>query len=286
MTKKVLITGEDSYIGRSFIEYCQANNEDFEIDELDVRGEQWKEFDFSSYDSVFHVAGIAHIKETKKNKYLYYKINRDLTINIAKKAKESGVRQFVFMSTMSVFGRNKSEITLDTNLVPKTVYGKSKLEGEEGLNRLANNIFKVSIIRPPMVYGKNSKGNYLRLANLARKTPIFLKVKNKRSMIFIDNLSELIKLVIKYQQDGIFHPQNKELVQTSNMVKLISEIHNHKIFFINMNILPKFLIKNNSIFSKVFGDLYYSPSISKLENMHYQIINFKESIERTEIRNE
>src|SRR5699024_2191706 len=162
MTKKILITGKNSYIGRSFIEYCKKNEIDFEIDELDVRGEEWKSYDFTSYDSVFHVAGIAHNSSDPKLEDLYYKVNRDLTVEIAKKAKQSDVPQFIFMSSMIVFGNHpngKTRITQDTEPNPDNFYGDSKLQAEKGLKELESDNFKVVVLRPPMIYGKNSKGN-------------------------------------------------------------------------------------------------------------------------------
>src|SRR5699024_10485464 len=100
--KKILITGKNSYIGGKFKEWVEQWPDEYIVDEISVRGDEWKEADFSIYDSVFHVAGIAHRKETKKNKNLYFEVNRDLVQKVAFKAKRDGVRQFIFLSSMSV----------------------------------------------------------------------------------------------------------------------------------------------------------------------------------------
>src|SRR5690606_7124221 len=118
---------------------------------------------------VIHVAGIAHVKETKENADLYYKVNRDLAFEVAKKAKNEGVKQFIFLSSMSVYGIETGIIKINTPTNPKTNYGRSKLEAEELISSIESDSFKVAILRPPMIYGKGCKGNYIRLANLAIK---------------------------------------------------------------------------------------------------------------------
>lgn len=285
MTKKILITGKDSYIGRSFIEYCNKQSIDFEIEELDVRDDNWQDVDFSMFDSVFHVAGIAHNSSDSKLEDLYYQVNRDLTIEIAKKAQEDGVSQFIFMSSMIVFGNNpngKTRITKETQPNPDNFYGDSKLQAEKGLKELESENFNVVILRPPMIYGKGSKGNYPLLSKFAQKSPIFPDYPNKRSMLHIDNLCELVRLMIENEESGIFHPQNKELVQTSEMVRLIAKHHHHKMWFTKLgNPLISLLFRAN-VLKKVFGDLYYVKSISLYHYGDYQITDFKESIKLTE----
>lgn len=285
MTKKILITGKNSYIGRSFIEYTQKNTIDFEIDELDVRGDEWKEIDFSSYDSIFHVAGIAHNSSDPKLEDLYYQVNRDLTVEIAKKAKLEGVSQFIFMSSMIVYGNNpngKTRIIAETEPNPDNFYGDSKLQAEIGLQELEARNFNIVILRPPMIYGKGSKGNYPLLSKFAQKSPVFPDYPNKRSMLHIDNLCEFVRLMIINEEKGVFHPQNKELVQTSEIVRLIAEHHNHKMWFTKLgNPLITLLFRVNVI-KKVFGDLYYDQSMSTYNKGNYQSTNLIISIKKTE----
>ncbi len=285
MTKRVLITGKNSYIGRSFIEYCEKNQVGFEIDELTTRGEEWKSYDFSSYDSIFHVAGIVHNSSDPELEDLYYEVNRDLTVAIAKKAKEDSVSQFIFMSSMIVFGNQpngKTKITANTKPNPDNFYGDSKLQAEKGLRELESESFKVVILRPPMVYGKGSKGNYPLLSKFAQKSPVFPNYPNKRSMLHIDNLCEFVILMILNEESGTFHPQNKELVQTSEMVRMIAEYHGNKLWFTKLgNPFIKRLFRMNVI-KKVFGNLYYEETMSDYKFGRYQKNNLKESITRTE----
>jgi UDP-glucose 4-epimerase len=253
----------------------------YKVDTVDMKDGSWKEKDFSEYDVVFHVAGIAHIKETSDNQDLYYKVNRDLAYETAQKAKQDGVEQFIFLSSMSVYGIENGVIDKNTPLQPNSAYGKSKIEAEELINKLQDNSFTVSTLRPPMVYGKGCRGNYPRLASLALKTPIFPKVDNKRSMIYIDNLSEFVKQLIDNRSSGLFFPQNAEYVNTSEMVRLIAEAHGKQIVMTKL-FNPLLRLLNVSTVNKVFGDLVYDLSMSEYES-NYRVCGFGESIEKTEM---
>lgn len=276
MTKKILITGKNSYVGNKLIEWLEKESGKYEVVKETVRDDKWKGIGFSKFDVVVHVAGIAHIKETEENKSLYYKINRDLAYEVAKKAKADGVKQFIFLSSMSVYGLDKGIIDKETPLNPTTAYGKSKVEAEKLINEIRDDSFSVAILRPPMIYGKACKGNYSKLAKLALKTPLFPKVDNKRSMIYVDNLSEFIKQLIDTQKQGLYFPQNTEYINTSDMVKLITEIHGKKLLMPKLfNPLLKSL--NLSIINKLFGNLVIDKKLS--HNLKdYNISNFEETI--------
>lgn len=276
--KKILITGANSYIGISFEKYMAQWPEKYQVDTVDMIDGTWREKDFSGYDTVFHVAGIAHQKETQENAELYYKINRDLAFDTAVKAKTDGVKQFIFLSSMSVYGLETGVITKETVPTPKSNYGKSKLQAEELLGGLADEAFKVAILRPPMVYGKGCKGNYRTLSKLACKLPIFPAVKNERSMLYIDNLSEFVQLMIENEEKGIFWPQNAEYSNTTDLVKMIARVHGKKIA-----IIPGFawLLKIFGCFSgivnKAFGDLIYEQSLSEYR-VEYRLISLEKLI--------
>ncbi|MEQ6389253.1 NAD-dependent epimerase/dehydratase family protein [Bacillaceae bacterium S4-13-58] len=281
--KKILITGKNSYVGMSLEKWLGNYPKSYLIDSISLRNDDWKEKDFSGYDVVLHVAGIAHIKETKENEDLYYKVNRDLAFEVAQKAKVEGVMQFIFLSSMSVYGIESGVINQDTPAKPKSNYGKSKLQAEELISVLEVECFKVAILRPPMIYGKGCKGNYIRLANIAVKTPIFPDIDNKRSMIYIDNLSEFIKWIVDNCGRGLFFPQNSEYVTTTKMVKQIAKAHGKKIWLTRL-FNPLFKIKkNNSTVNKVFGNLVYEETLSKYNNVELnRFIGFEESIRLTE----
>jgi nucleoside-diphosphate-sugar epimerase len=280
--KRILITGANSYIGTSVEKWLGKYPDAYKVDTLDMENELWRKKDFSGYDVVFHVAGIAHIRERKKNKDLYYKVNRDLTYETAVKAKAEGVKQFIFLSSMSVYGIETGIINRDTPLKPKTNYGKSKLEAEELINRLADDCFIIAIIRPPMVYGRGCKGNYPRLAKLSLKIPVFPRIDNKRSMIYIDNLSEFVKQLIDNCSSGLFFPQNADYVNVSEMVKTITEVHEKKIWMTKIINPVISLMFRLGIVSKVFGNLVYEKSMSNYDTINYKIRSFRDSIELTE----
>ena len=173
--KSVLITGARSYIGESFAEYVKKHYPNIKCDTLDLRDPLWKDKDLGSYDAVFHVAGIAHAdtgKTSEAEQETYYAVNTDLAIEVAKKAKRDGVKQFVYMSSMIIYGGQEyiNEYTLPK---PENFYGNSKWLGDRGVRAEATEQFHVAVVRAPMIYGRGSRGNYPLLAKLAKKLPVF-----------------------------------------------------------------------------------------------------------------
>lgn len=287
--KKILITGKNSYVGNSFEKWLANFPGEYAIEKISLKEESWRDYDFSINDTVLHVAGIAHVSTDPNMEELYYKVNRDLTIEVAKKAKSQGVKQFVFMSSIIVYGDGSKEskvIDKDTIPTPSNFYGKSKLEAEEGIKSLESENFKVVIVRPPMIYGKGSKGNYPKLSMAAQKLPIFPNIDNQRSMLHIDNLSEFLRLIIENEEDGLYFPQNKEFVKTSEMVKIISEIHGKKIRLVKtFNPILKLMSGKIGLVDKVFGNLVYDEKISKYKE-NYRLKDLKASIIATELERE
>lgn len=257
--KRILITGANSYIGTSFERYLQENYPDgYSVDTVDMLDGSWREKSFCGYDSVFHVAGIAHQKETKNNVHLYYEVNRDLAIETAKKAKTDGVAQFVFLSSMSVYGMDTGVITKETKPAPKSNYGKSKWEAEQEIISFMDEKFKVCILRPPMVYGKGCKGNYQSLVKIAKYFPILPNYHNQRSMISIEQLARKVTRYIDDNAGGIFIPQDDEYVCTCKMLMQIRRDLGKR--FCSMRIvnpLIKLFVKCTRTGKKAFGDLIY-----------------------------
>ena len=284
--KKILITGANSYIGVSF-ENWMKQFDGYDIDTIDMIDGTWREFDFSKYDVVFHVAGIAHSDPKPEMKDLYYKVNTELAVETAEKAKQSGVGQFIFMSSIIVYGSNNYYIDKNTQPMPKNFYGDSKLQADIRLQRLKCDSFNVVCIRPPMIYGKGSKGNYPRLSALAKKTPVFPDVHNKRSMLHIDNLCEFVRLMIDNNESGIFYPQNKEYVNTAELVKTIAAVSGKKVITTQLfNFVLKPLSKKVTTFNKLFGDMVYDKSMSDYADWAYCLNDFEKSIMCTEDNHE
>lgn len=296
--KRVLITGAGSYIGETFRSYASVHYPSLSISSIDMLDGSWRKADFSSYDIVYHVAGIAHadvgnVSEETKEKY--YKVNTDLAVEVAEKAKAEGVKEFIFMSSMIVYGDSapygvKKVVDEHTVPQPANFYGDSKLQADVAVRDLADDKFKVVVLRPPMIYGKGSKGNYPTLAKLAKKLPIFPKIENERSMLHIDNLCEFlcqIMLVEFNTPSAVLIPQNAEWTKTSEMVREIGEVCGRKVRIAGI-LNPAVWVgskvpgKIGGLVNKAFGNSCYAQSMSVYEGIDYQKIDLKESIRRTE----
>ena len=282
--KRILITGAGSYVGESVRRYILSTSSGFQIDAVDTMGDNWKKADYSQYDVVYHVAGIAHVNADPKMEALYYKVNRDLTIEVAKHAKAAGVRHFIFMSSQIVFHESqslKTEIlTASTKENPNGFYGDSKLQAELGIKPLDDENFKVCILRPCMIYGPNAKGNFPRLAKLACKTPIFPCWHNKRSMLYIDNLAEFVKQAVLRELSGTYYPQNRELADTVEIIRFFARTAGHRIWITKL--LNPFVWLGSFILqpiNKMFATYYYDPEMSKMD-FDYQLVSFEESLKR------
>ncbi|MCF2658217.1 NAD-dependent epimerase/dehydratase family protein [Parabacteroides distasonis] len=295
--KKILITGAGSYVGENVRKYImQTAGDQFVIDAVDTFGDNWKKADFSQYDVVYHVAGIAEVNGKKGMEQLYYKVNTDLTIEIAKHAQANGVKQFIFMSSMIVYKETQSLkgniITPESLPAPNGVYGDSKLKAEEGLKEVAGGFrgvqefadgesrMKVCILRPPMIYGPNSKSNLLRLGRLGTKVPFFPNWRNKRSMLYIDNLGEFVKQAVLRELEGTFYPQNRELSATVDIIRFFAKAAGHSIWITKL--LNPFVWLGSFVLqpvNKMFADSYYVPQMSEY-GFEYQIVSFEESLRR------
>lgn len=288
--KKILITGANSYIGMSFEKYMAQWPEAYRVDTVDMIDGTWREKDFSGYDCVYHVAGIAHSDNGKispEKSKLYYAVNTDLAIETAKKAKAEGVKQFIFMSSAIVYGESapigKSKvITRDTPVSPANSYGDSKVQAEKGILPLNDDGFKVVILRPPMIYGPGSKGNYPVLSKLARKLPVFPKVDNQRSMLYIDNLLEFVRLMVENEEQGIFWPQNGEYSNTTELVQMIAKAHGKKILIVpGFTWALKLASRVTGLVNKAFGSSVYDMNLSDYKEK-YRTHSLLESIDLTE----
>ena len=288
--KKILVTGVNSYIGNSFRNYMQKYQSEYQVDGISVRNNAWKLMNFSDYDVVFDVAGIAHADTghvSEETKQRYYAINRDLTVSLAQKAMAEGVKQFIFMSSAIIYGDSapigsRKMITSETDPSPADFYGDSKLQAEKGILPLSSDQFKIVVLRPPMIYGKGSKGNYPVLSKMAQKLPFFPKIDNVRSMLYIGNLTEFVRLIIKNEESGIFFPQNGEYSNTSQLVKSIASAHGKRIALIPGTAGALMLLsKATGLVNKAFGSLAYEMSLSDYPE-NYRLYSLEESIRLTE----
>lgn len=288
--KRILITGANSYIGICVEQRLDQWPEEYQVETLDMIGDGWREKSFAGFDAVLHVAGIVHQEKTKNDpqqEELYDRVNARLPVEVAAKAKAEGVSQFLFMSSMSVYGLAAPvgkvvTITADTPLNPTDNYGISKKKAEEGLAPLADGNFKVAVLRPPMIYGKGCKGNYVTLAKLAKKLPVFPWVENQRSMLYVENLAEFIRLLIDDEAEGTFCPQNEEYVNTSDLVSRIAHANGRDILMIKgFTWALKLLRTVTALPDKAFGSLCYDRELSRYPKA-YCLKDLAQSVEETE----
>lgn len=286
--KKILITGENSYIGNSFLSWMEQYEKDYKIFKIGLRDDTWINKDFSEYDCIIHLAAIVH-KKGKRDYDLYNKINTDLSYKVAMKAKNEGVAQFIYFSSMSVYGLTTGEINKNTKCKPNTPYGRSKYDAEKKISSLVDSEFTVAIVRPPMVYGINSKGNYTKLSRLSKSLKLFPKFNNERSMIYIENLCCFLKILIDFTLGGTFCPQNKDYVCTYELVNEIARLSKSKLILLNIfNPTIRLIMPFSLILQKILGDLKYEKNLSQITDLDnnildYNKVDFKSSIYKSEV---
>ena len=296
--KKILITGAGSYLGNSVEQYLseyqtEKREMQWETDRISLRGDAWKKVSFAGYDTILHMAGIAHAdigKVSDEMKAMYYHVNCDLAEQTAQKAKAEGVRQFIYMSSVIVYGDSapvgkRKHITAEMRPSPANFYGDSKYQAEQKLQKLQTEEFHVAIVRAPMIYGKGSKGNFPMLMKMAEKTPVFPDIQNQRSMLYVENLAEFIRQLAESGKGGIFFPQNKEYVTTAEMVRLIGEASGRRVrLWKALNPFLKLAAmmpgKIGGMANKAFGSLTIDMGLSEREITNYQICSLEESIRR------
>lgn len=288
---KILVTGRNSYAGTEFIKRMKLKNPEWVIDAISVRTDEWKTRDFSEYDSIYHVAAIVHLKEKSYRESEYFKVNSDLPFEIASKAKREGVKSFVFLSSIAVYGLigeigKDLVITKETVERPTTLNGKSKLAAEQLLKALQSDSFDIALLRIPLIYGRNCPGNYRSLSKLARTTPIFPSIDNERSMVYIDHLSDIVEHVIENQLSGTFRINNPENFKTLDVVKEIAKLHDKKVRESKLaGVLIKMFGNRFGVLKKMFGTVHYDIKDTKIPNFNYEDIKFKDTLLETEICN-
>jgi UDP-glucose 4-epimerase len=279
--KKILITGANSYIGGAVEKHLTASGCSVMV--IDMRGDGWRDCAFADFDTVFHVAALVHEEGKKKDAALYYKVNTDLALETAEKARCAGVPQFIFLSSMAVYGGVKQgRITARTQPKCAGYYGDSKLRADIALQAMNSDSFKVAVLRPPMVFGKGCKGNFPRLVSLARKAPFFPKIDNRRSMLHIDNLCEFVRLLIVNGSSGVFFPQNPDYFCTSALVGDIAAVYGKRMRLVRLlNPVVWAAYPFLSPLRKLFGSLTYEKSMSSDFGGAYQIADNADSVRRS-----
>jgi nucleoside-diphosphate-sugar epimerase len=280
---KVIITGANSFIGRNFIKFSRFKD----IEEVSLFDHKPEEIEFNKYDVVLHLAAIVH-KLRKIRDEEYFRVNCDLTLRVAEQAKKSGIKQFIFLSTLKVYGESFEGIDIRNELskcFPSDTYGKSKYEAEIRLKEIEDDKFIVSIIRPSLVYGENVKANMLNLIKLVDSCPVlpFGNINNRRNFVYAENLSGYIDRVIELRIPGIFIAIDTEVISTSELVKYISKYLEKKIILFK---LPRFALSLiryllPGMISSLFDSLEFNNTMTLNELKYTVPYTTDEGIRRT-----
>lgn len=282
---KILVIGKNGYISKCFQEYMSSYVDDV-VKAISVRDDAWKNMSFAGFDAIFNTAALAHNNARKGTDEEFMNLNVKLPFELAKKAKQDKVPIFIHMSSLIVYGNPSginefNPITRDTIPNPDNIYGKSKYTGEQVLNKLEDDNFKVALIRSPRVYGEKDTDSIQQLTHFAKTMPIFPDVKNSISMIYSDNLCELVRLIAESKQGGIYYPQQERYICTSKLVKDISVAAGNKLLLTKVFNPILYLIRNKAgIVSKVFGNEGYDMNLSNHFDDKYRVVSYEESVER------
>lgn len=282
MKKNILLCGKNSYVGGKLIDTL---SDKFNFKELDMRTPEWKEYDYSPFDTIIFLEAIVHRPELQDSQ-LYKEVNEVLPVKVAERAVKQGLKQFIFFSTMGVYGLKPSltgngKVSIDTTYHPKNLYGKSKLNAEMLLVELQKkNDFVLSIVRPPNIYGNDCPGNYHNYMNLCAKYMILFPLlrHNQFSMIHINNLSTVIGELIGAKASVLLCPQDpgdkSNALRIEKIAKEMNRLHYQSIF------LGKLLYTFYKMFplkqiTNLFGDMYYDDTLSQptpIDDIHYPTI--------------
>lgn len=228
--------------------------------------DDFDKLDLSDTETVVHLSALVH-QMGGASAEEYERVNVTQTIELAKKAKESGVGQFVFMSTVKVYGEETDSVYTEKSICnPEDEYGKSKLKAELELQKLEDENFKVSIIRTPIVYGYGVKANIKNLVSLVKKTPLlpFGGIENRRSMVYIGNLCHLTDVVIDKAQGGIFLASDDQPLSTTRFIELIADSLNKKIYLLKVPFFESLLKSLKPSFHKrLYGSLEVENTLTK-----------------------
>lgn len=236
--KSILLTGSNGFIGKYFIsQYGQLHK----ISTFSFLNDNFESLHVNNIDVVLHLSALVH--QPKASYEEFEQVNVLNTINLALKAKANGVKHFVFMSTIAVYGEEHCVLHENLTCKPVGFYGMSKLKAEMALQKLQDEYFTVSIIRPPMVYGYNAPGNIKSLMRLIKKIPVlpFLNINNQRSFVYVGNLCAMIESVIEAKKGGVFLACDDTPLSMTQLIELIAQSMEKKIYLMQLSFFSKFL---------------------------------------------
>ena len=260
---KLLVTGANGFVGSYFVEHYKSN---YDIQAFSFSHDDFESLDLNGIELIIHLSALVH-QVAHANEAKYRKINVAQTLGLAKKAKLQGVSHFIFMSSVKVYGEETDKV-LDEHSPcnPKDAYGKSKLEAEKALQSLEDENFKVSIIRTPIVYGKGVKANFSSLIRLIKKVPLlpFRGIKNRRSIVYIGNLSAIIDQIVQTRESGIFLASDESAVSTSELIELIASALHKKIYLFTIPFFSLLLkVLKPALYQRLYQSLEIDNTLTK-----------------------
>ncbi len=266
---KILLTGSSGFVGNYFIDHY---TDKYDISTFSFMKDELSELDLSNIDSIIHLSALVH-QMGGASKEEYFRVNVDNTLALAHKAKESGVKHFIFMSSVKVYGEeNNTPYTETTKCEPQDDYGRSKLEAERQLLAIEDDSFVISILRTSIVYGYGVKANIQNLIKLIQKMPVlpFAKIKNRRSMVYLGNLCALMDTLCETRTRGIFLAGDDHSVSTTEFIELIANELHKNIYLVKIPFFKTLL--------KVFKPSFHKRLYESLEvdNKHTKkVLNYR-----------
>lgn len=271
MMPKILITGTNSFVGGNFILHSKYKN----AEAISLFESKPCEIDFSKYDVVIHLVAIVH--QTKRiPEEEYFRVNKELCLEVANHAKDAGIKQFIFLSTVKVYGQfiaGSGPWNEFSECHPDDSYGISKYEAEKALRQLERPDFIVSVVRTPLVYGEGVRANMLSIMKFIRSSYIlpFKNINNRRNFTSAENLVSFLDRIIERKASGIFIAMDGDAISTSELVKMIASDMGKKIFLFG---IPHFFVKIGlSLLPRIFDRLYGSFEMDNSETL--RILDFK-----------
>lgn len=253
--KKLLLTGSNGFIGSYFIKGYEHK---YDITTFSFLKDDFESLYAKGIDVILHLSALVHQKSGVSADE-YERVNITNTLKLAKKAKESRVGHFIFMSTVKVYGEESKEIYTESfTCKPQDEYGQSKLKAERELQKLGSEDFIVSIIRTPIVYGYGVKANIENLINLIRTSPIlpFANIENQRSFVYVGNLCALVDKVIETKKSGIFLACDDKPLSTTRLIELIATGMGKKVYLVKLPFFKELLrCLKPSIYKRLYKNL-------------------------------
>lgn len=284
----VLIIGGSSFVARYFIKLLNdvysirtvsRKTTGYENEYLSSNFFELTDELFSNVSIVVNCAAIVHQTQEPDIK-VYNRINYELPLYLAEKAKRNGVKTFVQLSTIAVYG-NVSHINESTTEAPVNAYGKSKLQADKALVKLMDEQFKVLIFRPPLIYGaKDAPGNMMRLIKLIqKKLPLpFKGQENRRDFIHIKNLIGFMQAGIEKNIAGIYLVSDQRPVSVTELYDLIVKHSNipNRSFKVPSLMLKLVKTFKPGIYDKLFSGLTIDSNLT-IEKLKFKPENLVES---------